>query len=1214
MNKCPKCSTEFSEDLAGGLCPACLLQQGLESHAGVTGESLTSSAGDEATATVGFPAGPLREGPGTTIGRYKLLQLIGEGGFGSVFMAEQARPVHRKVALKIIKLGMDTRAIIARFEAERQALAMMDHPHIARVLDAGATETGRPYFVMELVKGHPITEYCDANHLSVSERLDLFMQVCRAVQHAHQRGIIHRDIKPGNVLVSTQEGRAFAKVIDFGVAKALADRLTEKTLFTEFDQFIGTPAYMSPEQAAGTLDIDTRTDVYSLGALLYELLTGSAPFDARELRSAAYEEMRRIIREVEPPKPSTRLSQSMQTLSSVASNRHTEPKRLGGLVRGELDWIVMKALEKDRARRYESANELAADISRHSAGEPVIAAPPTAFYRLRKLAGRHKAALAMVAAIFVVLIAGAWVSTWQAVRASRALTVAETKTIQADIARAQAVKAQANEVEQTRLAKRQLADGLVSQGDALRLSGQTLKAHDRLVQSRSLYQELGLPVMAADMGLFNLAIVSPPALMTYSVNTRSVTWSVAFSPDGRTVLSGSLDGTLKLWDIATGKELRKFPGHASGVIGVAFSPDGHTAVSGGYDRALKRWDIATGKELGTVTVQSSSMLHMALSPNGQMALCAGDDGVMRLIDVATGTELRRFSGHPGGMESVAFSLDGRTALSGNDNPVGALTLWDIATGKELRTFSGHSHLVISVAFSPDGRTALSGSGDKTLKLWDIATGKEIRTFSGHTDTVESVAFSPDGGTALSSSDDDTLKLWDIATGMELRTFSGHSGFVHSAVFSPDGRMAFSGSNDKTLKLWDLSAGKEVRTFLGQGGSVQSVAISPDGRMALSGNQDKTVKLWDIATGRKLRTFSGHTDAVEAVAFAPDGRIALSGSNDKTLKLWDLSTGKELRTFSGHADAVHGVAITPDGRTALSGSDDGTLRLWDIATGTEIRRFSGHIDFVTSVAFSPDGRTALSGSYDATMKLWDVSTGKELHTFSGHGTIVKSVAFSPDGRTALSGSDDRTLKLWNIVTGKEIRTFSGHEGFVQSVVFSRDGRTAFSGSQDGTLKLWDIASGEGIRTFSGHTGNVLSVALAPDGGSALSAGEAGTLKLWDFGRADTYCDLEPKVEAAQQSFQVNPRDPSALAAMGQWYAFRGIDDWAIELLEKARAGGVSVSPLMLGRCDWDLNRYADARREYNAALAASNDPREQAYLQACIQAIDAAASTPAATQP
>jgi serine/threonine protein kinase/truncated hemoglobin YjbI/outer membrane protein assembly factor BamB len=357
---------------------------------------------------------------GTVIGPYKLLQRIGEGGFGSVFLAEQQQPIQRRVALKIIKLGMDTRMVIARFEAERQALALMDHPNIARVLDAGATPAGRPYFVMELVKGEPITNYADTNRLSIPERITLFAQVCQAVQHAHQKGIIHRDLKPSNVLVSTQDGKPFAKVIDFGVAKATASRLTEKTLFTEHRQMIGTPQYMSPEQAEGSADLDTRTDVYSLGVLLYELLTGSTPFDPASLRSAAYDEMRRIIREVEPPKPSTRLSQATATLPAVATKRRSEPAKLNGLVRGELDWIVMKALEKERARRYASANDLAADLHRHLAGEAVVAAPPTAGYRLRKLASRYKAALATTAGIFLLLAAGILTSTWLALRARRA--------------------------------------------------------------------------------------------------------------------------------------------------------------------------------------------------------------------------------------------------------------------------------------------------------------------------------------------------------------------------------------------------------------------------------------------------------------------------------------------------------------------------------------------------------------------------------------------------------------------------------------------------------------------------------------------------------------------------------------------------------------------------------------------------------------------------
>ena len=372
------------------------------------------STSDEPTIMGSVPAatGALRETLGTIIGPYKLLQQIGEGGFGSVFMAEQQKPVVRRVALKIIKLGMDTHQVVARFEQERQALAILDHPNIAKVFDAGATETGRPYFVMELCTGEPIDSYCDRHNLSIPERLELFAQVCQAVQHAHTKGIIHRDLKPGNVLVSMQDGKPGAKVIDFGIAKATASRLTEKTLFTEHKQIIGTPEYMSPEQAEGSLDIDTRTDIYALGVMLYELLTGSTPFSSKQLRSAAYAEIQRIIREVDPPKPSTRLSQNTDTIASVAAKRHTEPKRLGTVVRGELDWIVMKALEKDRQRRYETANGLAMDVRRYLAGEAVLAAPPSSAYQLRKFIGRNRvvvtAGMAVAAALFIGLVAFAW--------------------------------------------------------------------------------------------------------------------------------------------------------------------------------------------------------------------------------------------------------------------------------------------------------------------------------------------------------------------------------------------------------------------------------------------------------------------------------------------------------------------------------------------------------------------------------------------------------------------------------------------------------------------------------------------------------------------------------------------------------------------------------------------------------------------------------------
>jgi serine/threonine protein kinase/tetratricopeptide (TPR) repeat protein len=387
------------------------------------GEFLQSPPSVE-TSEFGWPdcALPTSEKAGDLIGRYRLVEQIGEGGFGVVWLAEQLEPVHRQVALKVIKAGMDTRQVIARFEAERQALALMDHPNIARVFDGGATEAGRPYFVMELVPGLPITSYCEKNRLSVRARLELFISVCQAIQHSHQKGIIHRDLKPSNILVTEQNSKPVLKIIDFGVAKAIQGRLTDKTLVTDFRQFLGTPCYMSPEQASlGNLDIDTRSDIYSLGVLLCELLTGYCPFEACQLRAAGLDEMRRIIREQDPPKPSTRLRRlNPVELAAVAQQRLAVPAKLIALLQGDLDWIVMKCLEKDRAQRYVTVRELALDVEHHLNHEPIRAAAPTTLYRTQKFIRRHKTSLALASWLALLLVAGLVMSTWQAIRATRA--------------------------------------------------------------------------------------------------------------------------------------------------------------------------------------------------------------------------------------------------------------------------------------------------------------------------------------------------------------------------------------------------------------------------------------------------------------------------------------------------------------------------------------------------------------------------------------------------------------------------------------------------------------------------------------------------------------------------------------------------------------------------------------------------------------------------
>ncbi len=444
------------------------------------GAAVRNLSGELRATTQAQPSSGPDENVGTRIGNYKLLEKIGEGGGGAVYMADQEKPVRRRVALKVIKLGMDTKSVIARFEAERQALAMMDHPNIARVLDAGATETGRPYFVMELVRGFKITEYCDANNLATEQRLQLYIQVCQAIQHAHQKGVIHRDIKPSNILVTLHDGVPVPKVIDFGIAKATATPLTEKTLFTAYAQLIGTPAYMSPEQAEMSgLDVDTRADIYSLGVLLYELLTGRTPFDPKQLMQAGFDEMRRTLREREPQRPSAILTTLQNDeLTATARHRHAEPPRLISQLRGDLDWIVMKALEKDRQRRYETANALAQDIQRYRNNEPVVARPPSRTYRLQKLVRRNKTVFASGFAITLVLICGLAVSTWLFLREREARKRAVAAEQQEAHLRQSAERGLHNEAELRRQAE---AREKITQA-AMLIGAHDLEAADRLIE------------------------------------------------------------------------------------------------------------------------------------------------------------------------------------------------------------------------------------------------------------------------------------------------------------------------------------------------------------------------------------------------------------------------------------------------------------------------------------------------------------------------------------------------------------------------------------------------------------------------------------------------------------------------------------------------------------------------------------------------------------
>jgi eukaryotic-like serine/threonine-protein kinase len=954
---------------------------------------------------------------------------------------------------------------------------------------------------MELVHGVPITKYCDDNHLTPRERLELFVPVCQAIQHAHQKGIIHRDIKPSNVMVTLYDGKPVPKVIDFGVAKATEQKLTERTLFTQYGTMVGTLEYMSPEQAEmSALGVDTRSDIYSLGVLLYELLTGSTPLTRQRFKDAAYAEILRMIKEEEPPKPSTRLSDSGETLASISANRHTEPAKLSKLVRGELDWIVMRALDKDRNRRYETASALAADVQRYLNDEPVQACPPSTWYRFRKFARRNKAALATASVVGLAVL----------------LAVAVLATSTVLIAREQQATQNALQAETT--AKDDLAKGLERERRDANFHRITL-AHrelslDNLDGAVKLLDDCPKDLREWEWHYLKRLCQVEPVILPDKTEVNSL----AFSPDGERLASAGGNGAVKIWNCKTRKVIQALDAHPDAVFSVAFHPDGKHLASVGADQQVKVWDLTTGEKVFDGPCEAihnvGTAYTVAFSPGNGRQLAAGSDGAMNVWDWRSRQLLHTFAGQqkrgPRSI-SVAFSRDGRRLASGSGP--GSVKLWDPEAGDEpLRSFFQSSG-VAALAFSPDGGRLAVASFGRRVDVWDTTTGEPVHTLR-HSGLVLGVAFSPDGRRLASAGEDKVVRVWDATTGREVLGLRGHTGICGCVAFSPDGWRLASASIDGTIRVWDATPlqgheGLETLTFTGHSDEVWSVAVSPDGqKIASAGWGGMPVKVWDARTEQVRVEFSGHKGIVFCVSWHPDGQwIASAGLDGEllTVKVWDAKTGRQVFELPPGPEEYFALAFSPDRRHLVTGRANGAVQVWDARTGREFGTLGTHDRQmqVRGVAFSHDGRHLASASGDGKVKLWDATRLKEKQqarqTLSaqnrGRGLTM---AFSPDGRRLVTGGERHTAKIWDVETGQELKTLEGHTGDVCAVAFSPDcgGRWVASAGEDSTVKLWDSHTGKLLRNFRGHTGLVSSVAFIPDGTRLVSGSRDHTVKVWD----------------------------------------------------------------------------------------------------------------------
>jgi WD40 repeat protein/predicted Ser/Thr protein kinase len=1035
----------------------------------VPAPSETRPAPPEDTASaIRFPGPPTPKGPLGQLDTFHIRHELGSGHFGVVYQAVDA--LDRLVAVKVLKPEFAASGPErARFENEARKAAAVKHDHVVGIYQVGHTPGfPLPYLVMEFIDGESLQDRLRRlGVLEAKEAVRIVQQVAWGLAAAHDQELVHRDIKPSNIVL--EEATERAKITDFGLARGSE---TGGERLSHLEQIVGTPAYMSPEQINAPSTLDARTDVYSLGVVLYELLTAETPF-----RGVTHMLLQQVVHD--EPRP---------------------PRKLNDRIPRDLETITLKCLAKEPGRRYRTARALADDLQRWRDGKPIEARPLGMAGKIWKSCRRKPALAAMTVALLLALGAGTAGITWewhqeqqQRRRAEGLLEKEQTQRelaeqreltarrhwYDADIFRAQKYWDNGNTGNVLQLLEAQRpGPGQVDlrsfEWDYLwRLCHRdllTLPGHDSAVLCLA-YSPDGETLASAgidgNIKLWNVKTGKLRAELSKKNDTFTI-WALAFAPDGRTLVSGDAAGNLLFWEVGTGRVefLRKAHRFVRSVV---FSSDGKRMVTANPGGTVKlwQWDDLRRAPTELFKGEPSKTQAVVLGPNGAQLALAKTGAVVELKEIPSGQTRITLRGFPLEARVMAFSPDGRILAVGTGNTPNPLTpgevrLWDLNSGVSRPPLAGHQGGILSVAFSPDGTRLATGSADSTVRFWDTATGRNLATLRGHTAAVRVVAFSPDGQTVATGSADKQVKVWSVTQTNEPELLDAHPGQrVSSLAFAPDGKTLATCGGDQKARLWEVAAGKRLQVFEGHEDRVRSLTFGRDGRTLATVSWDKTVKFWDVTTGRESLPPLAYDGTASAIAFSADGSLLAVAGFDKPISLWRWGGSRWEKCDPFAQRLVQSLAFSPDGRFLTTAShQSSSVRLWDLKT-RQGRDLTGHTENVHSVAFSPDGATLASGSKDSTVKLWDVGTGQLRHSLAGHTLGVQAVAFSPDGKTLASATGDPAsrgksgeVKLWDVVLGQERATLAvrGSTG-VLSLAFAAHGKTLAAGRADGKVQFW-----------------------------------------------------------------------------------------------------------------------------------------------------------------